>query len=406
MMRNVLLSFVILITLGISVKAQISLIGSASNPNSGNIDLLRWRALDSLSVTTIPTELDGYYFGTSSYDAMRGNYYIQGISGNVQGLFSYNALTGAKNLWSTSLMTNISEFDMSTGKMYNLIMETDEYINIYEIDINTNQNTLIGTIFEPGVTGIVADAIGFDSNNGIIYYVGFNNEAALVLYAVSVRDSQFSYTKTRLTTEPNSNITSVNFDNVNNVLYATNDTYDAQYNFTGRNIVEIDIISGAVMSRVKLTEFEYFVAGSSAFDQNTGTFLLLGIDTNGRKKMIAYNTADDAYVSGFVPNNVSEIVCDNSIFARTAYMTSTIKQESALDFKLYPNPVAEKLHVECPTSGPLKIIIFSALGKPIFVQHYDMVDKIDLNLASMPVGLYTVNLMTSDQTVSKKIVVR
>jgi hypothetical protein len=405
-MKKALLCIGILITLSISLKAQISLIGAASNPDSGNIDILRWRVLDSLSVTTIPTILDGYYFGTSSYDATRGNYYIQGTSSNNTGLFSYNSLTGSKNLGASSLYTNIVEFDMSTGKMYNLIMETEGIISIYESDINANQKRLIGVIYEPGANGIVADAIGFDSNNGIIYYVGFNNDPALILYSIPVRESQFSFSKTILnTTDSYNNINSVNFDNVNNILYATNDTYDSQSNFTGRNIIEIDKGTGDIINRVKLIDFSYFVSGSSSFDQNTGTFLLVGIDTNSLQQMIAFNTSSNTYDSGFVPDNVSEIVCDNSIFARQTYMTTGVKEESALDFKLYPNPVSEILNIEHSSSDPVRIIVFSSLGKQVFVQDYVMLNKIDLNLTHLTPGLYTINLITKDQTASKKIFV-
>jgi hypothetical protein len=58
---------------------------------------------------------------------------------------------------------------------------------------------------------------------------------ALALYAIPVREGTFSFTRTILNTpNPNGNITSLNFDNVNETLYATNDTYDQNANFTGR----------------------------------------------------------------------------------------------------------------------------------------------------------------------------
>ena len=179
-------------------------------------------------------------------------------------------------------------------------METEEYISIYEFDINTNQDSLIGVIYEPGANGLVADAIGFDANNGILYYVGFTNDPALCLYAIPVRENQFSFTKTILNpTEPFNIITSVNFDNVNEIIFARNATYDSSFNYTGSSIVEINKTTGDIITRGELTEFPYFVGGSSSFDQNTGTFLLVGIDTSNVVKMIAFNTYDNTYVSGF-----------------------------------------------------------------------------------------------------------
>ena len=61
---------------------------------------------------------------------------------------------------------------MCTGKLDTLAGENADFIDVYEVDIAANEQVLVGSIYEPGVMGIVVDAIGFDSNNGIIYYVG------------------------------------------------------------------------------------------------------------------------------------------------------------------------------------------------------------------------------------------
>ena len=189
MIKSILYTaFIMLLSIG--AKAQINLVGVANNFQTGKIEIIKWQALDPESLIVYPSILDGYYFATSAFDSYNSNYYITGISGNSSGLYSYNTITNQENLVGGSLYTNISEFDMSTGKMYNLQMENEEYISIYEFDINTNQDSLIGVIFEPGVNGLFADAIGFDSNNGILYYVGFTNDPALCLYAVPVRENQ------------------------------------------------------------------------------------------------------------------------------------------------------------------------------------------------------------------------
>jgi hypothetical protein len=202
--------------MSINTNAQINLIGTSSNPISGEINILKWQALDSLSVSSIPTILDAYFFATSAFDPFKNNYYISGVAGQNTGLYSYNSFTGEESMMQASSYTNVSEFDMSTGKMYNLIMETEEYISIYEYDIESNQDSLIGVIYEPGAIGIVADAIGFDSNNGILYYVGPTNGNELSLYSIPVRNNSFSFTRTILNTaNPNISITSLNFDNIN-----------------------------------------------------------------------------------------------------------------------------------------------------------------------------------------------
>jgi hypothetical protein len=406
-MRNLFYCLVIGFSMSMNTNAQINLIGTSSNPISGDINILKWQALDSLSVSSIPTILDAYFFATSAFDPFKNNYYISGVAGQNTGLYSYNSFTGEESLMQASSYTNVSEFDMSTGKMYNLIMETEEYISIYEYDVESNQDSLIGVIYEPGAIGIVADAIGFDSNNRILYYVGPTNGNELSLYSIPVRNNSFSFTRTILnTTNPNISITSLNFDNINEKLFAVNDTYDQSFNFTGRNIVEINKVSGDVINLGQLVEFTNFAGGSSSFDQNTGTFLLVGIDNNNVSKMIAFNTNSNTYVTGFVPENVSEIVCDNSIFAKNRYGALGIEQEASSNFKLYPNPVSEVLSIESKTDEPTDIQIFNSLGVLVFTQTSNASSEINLNLSSFPKGVYIVNLTTENQTKSEKIVVQ
>ncbi len=406
-MKRILLSLSIVAALNESGNAQIQLIGASVNTETNKIDLIQWDALDSLSVNLTPTILDGYYFATSAFDSYNSNYYLTGISGDSSGLYSFNSTTNEENLAEGSSFTNVAEFDMSNGKMYNLIMETEENISIYAFDINTNTDSLIGIIYEPGVIGIVADAIGFDSNNGILYYAGFTNDPASCLYAIPVRDSVFSYTKTILNPiAPYNNITSVNYDNVNDKIFALNDTYDSLFNFSGRYIVEINKLTGEIIDRGNLAEFPYYVGGSSCFDQNTGTFLLAAIDTNSVLKMVAFNTLTDTYVAGFIPSVVSEIVCDNSIFSKYAYTNTAIVEEPTLNLSLYPNPVSEKLTITHTASGPVYIQIFSSEGKLVFTRNAVYSNNFDVDLQSLTPGIYLVNLVSRGKTVSEKILVQ
>ncbi len=405
-MKKLILSLAAVFVLNAAVNAQITLIGASVNDSTAKIDVVQWEAFDSLSVTVTPSLLDGYYFSSSAFDAYNANYYLTGISGDSSGLYSFNSGTAEENLVDGSAYSNISEFDMSTGKMYNLIMETDENISIYEFNVNTNEDSLIGIINEPGVIGIVTDAIGFDSNNGIIYYVGYTNDPAIGLYAISVRDSVFSYTRTILnTTAPINNIFGVNYDNENNKLFALNDTYDTLFNFSGRYVIELNTVTGDIINRVDLAEFPYYVGGSSCFDQNTSTYLIAAIDTTNLLKMVAINTLTDTYVSGFIPSLVSEIVCDNSQFAKNKYASTSINQELASSLNVYPNPVTSVLRIEYTSSSPVLVQVSDSHGKQLITRNYNSTNKIDLNLESFAPGLYIVTLISGEQTVSQKIMV-
>ena len=406
-MRKLLYTLFIGLILNASAQAQIKLIGVTYNIGTSHVDVLRWAAFDASTVEAMPTMLDAYLFASSAFDPFNGNYYIAGVSGQTTGLYSYNSETGESSLTTGSLNTNIAEFDMSTSKMYNLSMETEGYISIYEYDLESNQDTLIGTIFEPGVIGIVADAIGFDSNNGILYYAGYTDDGASALYSVPVRDDSFSFTRTILNLPVvNSNISSLNFDNVNEKLFAANDTFDENANSTGRSIVEIDITTGDVNTLAQLSEFAYFVGGSSQFDQNSGTFLLVGITEGNSLEMIAFDTYTNTYVTGFVPDNVSEIACDNTLFARNRYAAAGIEEEAAWDFLMYPNPVSDVLNLESTFKVANQLQIFNALGELVVEKRNTSFNRMNVDMSNLSPGLYTVNLTGAKQTVSKKILVK
>jgi len=406
-MRKLLNVIFIGLTAVASSQAQIKLIGAAVNSGTSQIDILQWFAFDSSTVTATPTILDGYLFATSAFDPFNGNYYIAGVSGQTTGLFSYNSESGESNLLTGSINTNVAEFDMSSSKMYNLVMETEGYISVYEYDFESNQDSLIGTIYEEGVIGIVADAIGFDSNNGILYYAGYTTDSELALYSVPVREDSFTFTRTILNTPAiNSSITSLNFDNVNERLFATNDSFDQNTGTNARSIVEIDINTGDVISLGELSEFDYFVGGSSLFDQNSGTFMLVGITDNNELEMIAFDTYTNTYVTGFVPGNVSEIACDNTLFARNQYFTSGLEALSEWSFKVFPNPVSDNLTLECTSKGADQLQIFNAMGEMVYEKNNTTFNRMNVDMSNMSPGLYMVNLTDAKQTVSKKILVR
>jgi Secretion system C-terminal sorting domain len=122
--------------------------------------------------------------------------------------------------------------------------------------------------------------------------------------------------------------------------------------------------------------------------------------------MVAFDTYTNTYVSGFVPNLVSEIVCDNSNFAKEAYNTPTTVPELSGGFQLYPNPVTEILSIEPPTTGSVVVQICTSTGKQVFAQDYLSANKIELNLSALSPGLYLINMIAGNQTVSEKILVQ
>jgi hypothetical protein len=389
-MKKINLILIILLLSGLTVSAQIHLVGTSAGPG-GTVDIVKWQALDSTSVSRFPSGLEGYLYASSVFDSYSSNYYLGGIASGSFVLFSFNTSTNTPGTLPFNALSNISEIDMSTGKIYTLRMDSASYFSVNEYEISTGTESLLGVIYEPGFSGIVTDAISFDSNNGILYYIGFDGIGDVCIYAVPVRNPDFTWSKTPLiTTAPQNNISSVCYDNVRQTIFAMNAEYTSGGSYVGNKVVEINPITGEMTNRGTLEGYPYYLGGSSSFDQNSGSFMVVAFDTAFNEKMIVFNTLDNTFVTGFVPSMVSEIVCDNHDFARSAYLTTAMPETESTEIALYPNPVADWLNIRSETPFD-HLDILDIQGRV-----YKTVDLTDSNtriqVASLPDGMYLCRL--------------
>ena len=406
-MRPFILVIYIFLCTVLSGQAQISLVGASLNTSTGSIDIVKWQALDSSTIATYPTSLQGYVMNSSVFDAYNSNYYLQGITATSSGLFTFNTVTNESSLIPYNAFSNSTEIDMSTGKIYSLTSDSIGYINVYEYDINSGTDSLLGIISEPGILGIVSDATGFDSNNGILYYVGYDGAPSNCLYSIPVRDPVFSWSKTKLlTTAPGNNFTSVNYDNVNDIIYASNAEYDSSYNYIGNTVVEINKTTGEVITRGLLVGFPYFLASSSAFDQNSGSFLLVGFDSSFVQYMIVFDTYSNTYQTGYVPGFVSEIVCDNHDFALAKYGIVSVAEKDFAEISIFPNPATSKFTLKMNNSSDKSSLrIFNLNGKELLVREIQNPET-EISTESLTKGLYIVTIQKQMSKRTKKLVIQ
>jgi len=406
-MRTFISVVLIVLLTSMSGQAQINLVGASINAGTGQIDILKWQAFDSASVTPYPTMFVGYYMASSLFDAYNSNYYLTGLTPDSSALLSFNTISNDNSLHPFSSFSNISEIDMSTGKIYTLRSDSIGYISVNEYNINTGMDSLLGVISEPGLYGILIDAIGFDSNHGIIYYIGYDGSSTYCLFSIPVRNPEFSWAKkTLLTTAPGNNFSSVNYDNVNNILYALNAEYDSANYYTGNRVVEIDHITGDVIPRGLLAGFPAFVMGSSSFDQNSGNFLLVGFDTNFVERMIIFNTHTNTYETGFVPGTVSEIVCDNYAFAQNAYGIVSIDEKDKTDASIFPNPATDKFRLHLSSFEDNFIVkIYNVNGKECFSGQIHNPET-EISTEFLTKGVYFITIQNQKITQTKKLVIQ
>ncbi len=406
-MKTIKLFILIFMLSYLSGQAQINLVGASINAGTGQIDILKWKAFDSVSVTPYPTSFVGYYMASSLFDAYRSNYYLTGITPDSSALLSFNTVSNISSLHPFNSYSNISEIDMSTGNIYTLRSDSIGYISVNEYDISTGTDSLMGMISEPGLYGIVVDAIGFDANHGIIYYVGYDGSSAYCLFSIPVRNPVFSWAKkTLVTTASGNNFSSVNYDNVNNILYASNAEFDSANNYTGNRVVEIDCITGEVISRGLLYGFPYFLGGSSSFDQNSGSLLLVGFDTNFVERMIVFNTYTNTYETGYVPGSVSEIVCDNYSFAQSAYGTVSIDEKDPTEVSIFPNPATSKFTLKMNRSADkFSLKINNMNGRECFsgeIHH----PETEISTEFLQKGVYFITLQNNKVLQTRKLIIQ
>ena len=388
-------------------NAQINLVGAGNNQGN-NIEIVKWQALDSASVVTFPTQREAYYLSSSVFDAWNGLYYLSGINSTGSGLFSFNTLTNEQQFVDFTSFSNISEIDMSTGKVYNLFADSLGFISINEYYIATGTDSLIGQVYEQGIPGLVVDAISFDANNGILYYVGVDSTSSLCLFSFHVRENDFFYEKVQLSfTAAINNITSLNYDNEKDLLFAMNAEFDELGNYQGNSVVELDIKSGEVITRGQLTGFPYYLAASSAYDQNTGSMLVVAFDSAFVRKMIVFNTNNNTFTTGFVPGSVSELVCDNSEFARSTYLLTAVPKKEQTTLVLYPNPANELVSIEGQgiDSLPALLLIYQVDGKLVKEINFNSHHLKVLDVSDMNAGIYLLHLKTQKELLQSKLVV-
>ena len=411
-LSRIILPFVTILSLILlgpgTTSAQVNLIGMKANISSGTSDIVKWQDLDPASVSLVPTPLQGYLLATSAFDAFHGNYYIQGVTATASGLLAYNTVSDTMVFSPFTSLSNISEIDMSTGKIYTLTVPMTGSVNVNEYNILTGSTILLGVINAPGVMGMVVDATAFDSNHGILYTMlsGSNGES---LCRVFVRNPVFSYSSVQpLTPSPYDNLSAFCYDNENNLLFARMSTHDAGGNYTGDRVAEINDSTGAVTQHGLLSGFFGFVVGSACFDQATGNYLMIGVDTANQYLMIVYDTHSNSFISGFVPGGVSEIACDNYYYAQAKYVLSSIAEPVTCNpIAVYPVPCTDHFMISTgaqSVNGKLTLTDISGRTCKEMVLKGNSPERVDVS--SLPRGIYVAHITTGGSSVTRKVVVR
>jgi hypothetical protein len=153
-----------------------------------------------------------------------------------------------------------------------------------------------------------------------------------------------------------------------------------QYNFTAEDVDVGDILTYSVIS---IPKWMTFAATSN------GGFL--------------FGIPDEKYIGA---NSVALKVSDGHTDVFQIY-TLTVTVISDIDnrdqkYRLYPNPVAEDLHIQIPQPGQKKIIIYNLSGMVMLETLYDDPEEHSLDVSGLSDGVYVYKIMTGNDVFSGK----
>jgi len=329
----------------ITAVAQVSLVGVRSNYPIDSLDVIEWQPGDTTILSSVTVPAEAYLFGSSLFNSFSGSYYLNTITSGQNSLLSYQT---SDNVWTVSpypLMSNITEIDMSTGRIYTLNV-VDEQILVKQYEIKDGTDSLIGVISEPGIIGLVAEAIGFNSNDGVLYYTGPDGDGVNTLFAMQVRANPFTWTKTPITDDNlYFYLTGLNYDNSLNKLFSMKTELDTNGVFSTRKIIEVNTSTGSFTEIASLDQYPFVQGGSSCFDQLTGNYMFIGIDTLFQFKLVMVNTLDSVISEGWLPDGIAEIASDNTLFSLLAYQQTSVEKPETRTSAVYPNPASSWVNV-------------------------------------------------------------
>lgn len=336
-----------------TLPAQILLVGTSQNTQTGNLDVVRWNAQSGAVLGTVATIENGLIMGASAFDAAHGRYYFRGIAGLQE--VSFNPAQAS----STTLQFDLAnaEVDMRLGKLYgltylpifdNLGQMIGGRLEFMEYRIADSSETTLLTI--PNVSGYLSDASAFDSNHGSYYFMAVDSTVGLSLYRIQTTGSTPTLSSVSLANSSFVHYT-LEYDNDSNTLLGLGGTPDSSGFTNHLQVLRMDTLTGAVTLVEDLNSLIGYQVASTSYDQATHTMVMMGVYSNFTAGMVGYDVdADSLMTFGVVPNQAMEIETDNTLYALAKYQGTTAVDPSASDktLHLWPQPATDWLRMDLP----------------------------------------------------------
>ena len=155
-----------------------------------------------------------------------------------------------------------------------------------------------------------------------------------------------------------------------------------------------NVIWGITINTLLNGQPNYTMRGETLAD---GSFYRIDVDSPLFKAMHFANP-----IKGYAVD-LNNIVYKNN----TGELLSANKVEANGSPKIYPNPAIDKINVSFneTVAKSFQITMVDVLGKKIFSQTYENQSNVSIDAQNFDKGIYFLNIITSDGTVTKKIII-
>lgn len=409
--KNYLKLFVticILLSNFLIVNAQeIKLIGFNITENN-ELDIVKWNAGSSSFNSSTPSTIQSVYMGTSTFDVRSGKFYVNAIqfgSGEYQNkLFSYDTNSQIVTVSpQSSIYNGGSEVDMESGLVYSYDFTDPNNPEFKMFNPSTQTTTTLGVINFDDFRSFYHDSSCFDSNSKKFYFTVLNEDGIKELVTVNVNSQPFSYTILPIPDSVSVDFYGLEFSNKTNRIYTMyNNSYESETPISVK-IGILNPLDATVSTIVDMVDTPGYEMGNKTFDQETNSFIFVGVDAVGERHLKVVNT-----VTGIVDNlplpseYILEFECDNSIFAVSRYGVLGLNENKSTSFSISPNPANDLLKVNFDGIVSNYSII-DVMGKTVASGNLNANNTI--NVYELSNGMYILKLATENEILTKKFLV-
>ena len=144
--------------------------------------------------------------------------------------------------------------------------------------------------------------------------------------------------------------------------------------------------------------------GSCVYDQATGTYIFIGLDTTHTYRLYMIESSTGQILSDTPTSySVSGLQCDNTRFVKSFYASKEENNSGIEGTQIYPNPAEDYINILLRNITGIELINID--GKTVFNEEVST-NHYMLNLKEYKKGNYILKVRSGDMTYTEKIMIQ